>query len=80
MGFFWSEGWVADCMACFPCFFAFLLAAYYVAFGPHGPRAPTSQPGDGVKVFFWTMALVGVAGVLTVGLRSFGVYSCPVLF
>ena len=51
-----------------------------MAFGPHGPRAPTSQPGDGVKIFFWTMALVGVAGVLTVGLRSFGVYSSRFLF
>jgi len=56
------------------------LTAYYVAFGPHGPRTPTSQPGDGVKIFFWTMALVGVAGVLTVGIRSLGVYSSPVLF
>jgi len=39
-------------------------AAYYVAFGPHGPRAPTSAPGDGLKVFLATTALVGLAGVL----------------
>ncbi|KAF8055849.1 COX4, subunit IV of cytochrome c oxidase [Lyophyllum atratum] len=45
-------------------------AAYYVAFGPHGPRAPASQPGDGVKIFFWTMALVAAAGGLFLGARS----------
>ncbi|PFH46628.1 hypothetical protein AMATHDRAFT_154305 [Amanita thiersii Skay4041] len=46
-------------------------AAYYVAFGPHGPRAPSSKPGDGLKIFAYTMALVGVAGVMTVALRQF---------
>ncbi|KAH7907964.1 COX4, subunit IV of cytochrome c oxidase [Hygrophoropsis aurantiaca] len=39
-------------------------AAYYVAFGPHGPRAPVSPPGEGIKVFFGTMGLIGVAGIL----------------
>ncbi|KAG5643327.1 hypothetical protein DXG03_001177 [Asterophora parasitica] len=46
-------------------------AAYYVAFGPHGPRAPISQPGDGVKIAFWTLALVAVAGGLYATARSF---------
>ncbi|KAI9574112.1 COX4, subunit IV of cytochrome c oxidase [Boletus coccyginus] len=45
-------------------------AAYYVAFGPHGPRTPVSPPGQGLKVFLYTMALVGVAGVIALGVRS----------
>ncbi|KAF9472879.1 COX4-domain-containing protein [Pholiota conissans] len=39
-------------------------AAYYVAFGPHGPRTPTSQPGDNLKIFLSTAALVGISTVL----------------
>ncbi|KAF8686818.1 hypothetical protein AX14_003782 [Amanita brunnescens Koide BX004] len=46
-------------------------AAYYVAFGPHGPRAPTSKPGDSLKIFGYTMALVGIAGVLGYAIRGF---------
>ncbi|KAF9556176.1 COX4-domain-containing protein [Agrocybe pediades] len=39
-------------------------AAYYVAFGPHGPRTPISKPGDNLKIFLATLGLVGVsAGV-----------------
>ncbi|KAI8643932.1 cytochrome c oxidase subunit IV [Parasitella parasitica] len=33
-------------------------AAYYIAFGAHGPREPLTKPGHGMKV------LGGVAGVL----------------
>ncbi|KAG8217996.1 COX4, subunit IV of cytochrome c oxidase [Butyriboletus roseoflavus] len=40
-------------------------AAYYVAFGPHGPRTPVSQPGDGLKVTLYTMGLIGVAGLIS---------------
>jgi cytochrome c oxidase subunit 4 len=46
--------------------------AYYVAFGPHGPRAPTSQPGDNLKIFLATMGLVGVATVLTLIVHKSG--------
>jgi len=46
-------------------------AAYYVAFGPHGPRAPISKPGDTLKIFLATMGLVGVAYVLSTALRAF---------
>ena len=46
--------------------------AYYVAFGPHGPRTPTSQPGDNFKILLSTFALVGVAGVLFFTLKQFG--------
>ncbi|KAG9308408.1 cytochrome c oxidase subunit IV-domain-containing protein [Chiua virens] len=45
-------------------------AAYYVAFGPHGPRTPVSPPGQGLKVFIYTMALVGVAGAISMAVRS----------
>ncbi|KAF8835767.1 COX4, subunit IV of cytochrome c oxidase [Paxillus ammoniavirescens] len=45
-------------------------AAYYVAFGPHGPRTPVSPPGQGLKVFLSTMALVGVAGAISLTIRS----------
>lgn len=47
-------------------------AAYYVAFGPHGPRAPTSQPGDALKIFLGTMGLCGVALGVFLGIRSLG--------
>jgi len=46
-------------------------AAYYVAFGPHGPRTPVSQPGELFKVFLGTTALVGVAFGLFVSFKSF---------
>ncbi|KAL1409628.1 Cytochrome c oxidase subunit 5B, mitochondrial [Vanrija albida] len=36
-------------------------AAYFVAFGPHGPRAPVNPPGNTIKVFAGTLAAVGVA-------------------
>ncbi|EMD38107.1 hypothetical protein CERSUDRAFT_82331 [Gelatoporia subvermispora B] len=45
-------------------------AAYYVAFGPHGPRAPTHQPGDTLKLLIGTLAGIGVAGVLFAWARS----------
>jgi len=45
-------------------------AAYYVAFGPHGPRTPVNPPGQSLKVFVYTMALVGVATVISWGVRS----------
>ncbi|WWC85621.1 uncharacterized protein L201_000486 [Kwoniella dendrophila CBS 6074] len=36
-------------------------AAYFVAFGPHGPRTPVSEKGHGMKVFAGTLAAVGAA-------------------
>jgi cytochrome c oxidase subunit 4 len=46
-------------------------AAYYVAFGPHGPRAPVSPPGELLKVILGTLAIVGVAGAVFGTIRSF---------
>jgi len=45
-------------------------AAYYVAFGPHGPRAPVSPRGSSLKIFLGTMGCIGVAGVLYMAIRS----------
>lgn len=46
------------------------LSAYYVAFGPYGPRAPVTPPGQSLKVFLATMGLVGVAGLLFLGVTA----------
>ena len=45
-------------------------AAYYVAFGPHGPRTPSSKPGDLMKILLGTTALVGVATTLYYAFKS----------
>lgn len=47
-----------------------ILSAYYVAFGPYGPRAPVTPPGQSLKVFLATMGLVGVAGLLFLGVTA----------
>ncbi|OZJ06327.1 hypothetical protein BZG36_00704 [Bifiguratus adelaidae] len=41
-------------------------AAYYIAFGPHGPREPLHKPGNGIKVF------TGVVGLLVASAALFG--------
>ncbi|KAF5364657.1 hypothetical protein D9758_005531 [Tetrapyrgos nigripes] len=48
-----------------------IVLTYYVSFGPHGPRAPVSKPGDNFKIFLSTMALVGVSGILFYAIRAF---------
>lgn len=45
-------------------------AAYYVAFGPHGPRAPVNPPGTTVKILTGVSALIGAAGLLYAGFRA----------
>ncbi|EGP83841.1 unnamed protein product [Zymoseptoria tritici ST99CH_1A5] len=45
-------------------------AAYWVAFGPHGPRAET-PPGEGTKVFIYTLMGVGAAGAIFFTSRMF---------
>lgn len=37
------------------------LTAYYVSFGPHGPRTPVNPPGTGIKVFAGTLGAVALA-------------------
>ncbi|KAH9987467.1 cytochrome c oxidase subunit IV family, partial [Russula compacta] len=45
-------------------------AAYYVAFGPHGPRAPVNPPGTTVKIITGVTVLIGSAGLLFAGIRA----------
>ncbi|KAI9636050.1 cytochrome c oxidase subunit V [Dioszegia hungarica] len=45
-------------------------AAYFVAFGPHGPRAPTMPEGNTQKVFLYTAAAVAAAFGLFTFARS----------
>jgi hypothetical protein len=46
--------------------------AYYVAFGPHGPRAPVNPPGTVVKILSGISVLIGSAALLYGGIRSVG--------
>ncbi|KAM5538097.1 hypothetical protein V8D89_008294 [Ganoderma adspersum] len=47
-------------------------AAYYVAFGPHGPRAPVSPPGTTPKVIGGVAAAIGAATALYLVIRANG--------
>lgn len=49
--------------------------AYYVAFGPHGPRAPVNPPGTTVKIISGVSALIAAAGLVYVGFRAIGTLS-----
>ena len=44
--------------------------AYWIAFGPHGPRA-VPPPGEGRIIFWYTMLGVGVSFVIFVIIRQF---------
>jgi len=44
-------------------------AAYWIAFGPHGPRA-LDPPGEGWRVFWYTMGGCGISLVLFMTIRS----------
>jgi cytochrome c oxidase subunit 4 len=44
--------------------------AYWVAFGPHGPRAET-PPGENTKVFIYTILGVAAAGAIFFTTRMF---------
>jgi cytochrome c oxidase subunit 4 len=46
--------------------------AYYVAFGPHGPRAPVNPQGTTVKVVAGVGVLIASAGLIYGGIRSVG--------
>lgn len=48
--------------------------AYYVSFGPHGPREPVSKEGDGLKTVLGVVGLLGVSGLIFAGIRSMGMY------
>lgn len=66
---FYEDWWCMDCiMICF-------VLAYYVAFGPHGPRSPVNPPGTTVKILTGVSALIGTAGLLYASFRSIGTLS-----
>ncbi|KAF8979421.1 cytochrome c oxidase subunit IV [Cyathus striatus] len=46
-------------------------AAYYVAFGPHGPREPSSKPGDSFKILLGTIAALAATGTLWFAIKAF---------
>ncbi|PIL24385.1 transporter [Ganoderma sinense ZZ0214-1] len=47
-------------------------AAYYVAFGPHGPRAPANPPGTVPKIIGGVAAALAAATALYVVIRANG--------
>ncbi|KAI7864457.1 cytochrome c oxidase subunit IV [Spinellus fusiger] len=47
-------------------------AAYYVAFGAHGPREPLTGPNNGLKVFGGVVGVIAVSGILFYGIRLKG--------
>jgi hypothetical protein len=58
-----------------------LVIAYYVAFGPHGPRTPISPPGTVIKTLLGTLGLLGVSGILFFVIRAQGMLKqVPVAF
>jgi cytochrome c oxidase subunit 4 len=47
-----------------------MIIAYWIAFGPHGPRAD-APPGESAYVLKYTIISLIAAGVLFAGVRSF---------
>ncbi|KAL5490241.1 hypothetical protein ACEPAI_5074 [Sanghuangporus weigelae] len=45
-------------------------AAYYVAFGPHGPRAPVTPAGQPLKIFLAVAFGVSAAGIMSYAIRA----------
>ncbi|KAI8973403.1 cytochrome c oxidase subunit IV [Mycotypha africana] len=45
-------------------------AAYYIAFGAHGPREPLTQPGHSMKVFLGVAGVLGASGALFYVIRQ----------
>lgn len=45
-------------------------AAYYVSFGPHGPRKPITSSGQGMRTFAGVAGLIGATFAIFFGLRS----------
>ncbi|KAF7726144.1 Cytochrome c oxidase subunit 5A [Apophysomyces ossiformis] len=47
-------------------------AAYYIAFGPHGPREPLTGPNHGMKVFGGVIGVLAASGALFYAIRLGG--------
>lgn len=46
--------------------------AYYVAFGPHGPREPILAPGGGAKTAGGIIISIALASLMFYGVRQLG--------
>lgn len=55
------------------------LLAYYVAFGPHGPRRPVNPPGTTLKVTLGVTAGIAAAGALFATAKALGKLSLYVV-
>lgn len=55
-------------------FALFAFPAYFVSFGPHGPRKATTQPGQGLRSAIGVLTIVGATFGLFFGLRNFGAW------
>ena len=58
---------ITDVFYCISC-----SVAYYVAFGPHGPRKPVTPPGGNLKAAIATVGLIAAAGGIFALIRSRG--------
>ncbi|GAA5799261.1 cytochrome c oxidase subunit IV [Helicostylum pulchrum] len=47
-------------------------AAYYIAFGAHGPREPLTKPGHGMKVITGVIGVLAASGALFYAIRLGG--------
>ncbi|CEG64094.1 Putative Cytochrome c oxidase subunit IV [Rhizopus microsporus] len=47
-------------------------AAYYIAFGPHGPREPLTKPGHGMKVVGGVSGVIAASAALFYAIRVNG--------
>lgn len=45
--------------------------AYFVSFGPHGPRRPITQPGQAMRTAVGVSALMGATAVVFFGMRHY---------
>ncbi len=54
------------------------MLAYYVSFGPHGPRTPATAPGSNFTVFLGVVGILATSGVVFELIRSRGKYSIHV--
>lgn len=47
-------------------------AAYFVAFGPHGPRSPMHGPNHGLNVFLWTAGCIVSSVIAFAIIKQYG--------
>ena len=70
--FRWEESWCVSSKSRGDTIISPLTIAYYVAFGPHGPRTPITQPGSSYKIIFGVSCALAATAVVFYGARSMG--------